>query len=149
MWWRRVRRAVVVATWNLENLLRPGSESGPSDEGAYDAKLAELARVIGELAPDVLGVQEIGGLGPLEDLRDRLGGDWHAASSELPDGRGIRVGFLSRLGLGDVTHVGDFPEGLQPVQVGDDGDTIEAMGRGALRVRVRAGGRASTWSTAT
>jgi endonuclease/exonuclease/phosphatase family metal-dependent hydrolase len=136
-----VRRAVVVATWNLENLLRPGSESGPSDEGAYDAKLAELARVIGELAPDVLGVQEIGGLGPLEDLRDRLGGDWHAASSELPDGRGIRVGFLSRLGLGDVTHVGDFPEGLQPVQVGDDGDTIEAMGRGALRVRVRAGGR--------
>jgi hypothetical protein len=84
-----VRRAVVVARWNLENLLRPGSESGPSDEAAYDAKLAELAelaRVIGELAPDVLGVQEIGGLGPLEDLRDRLGGDWHAASSELPDG---------------------------------------------------------------
>ncbi len=101
---------MVVATWNLENLLRPASESGPRDEGAYAAKLAELARVIGELAPDVLGVQEIGGLGPLEDLRDRLGGDWHAASSELPDGRGIRVGFLSRLGLGDVTHVGDFPE---------------------------------------
>lgn len=136
-----MRSAVVVATWNLENLLRPASESGPSDEDAYEAKLSELARVIDEIAPDVLGVQEIGGPEPLEDLRDRLDGDWHAASSELPDGRGIRVGFLSRLTLDDVAHVGDFPDGLQPVQVSDDGDTIDAMGRGALRVRVRAGGR--------
>lgn len=132
---------MIVVTWNLENLFRPPSETGPTGERAYDAKLTELARVIGELAPDVLGVQEIGGPEPLEDLRERLGDDWHAASSELPDRRGIRVGFLSRLPMSELTHVGDFPERLGPVQVGDDGSTIDAMGRGALRVRVRAGDR--------
>jgi len=133
--------AVVVATWNLENLLRPPSEAGPTGQRAYEDKLGELARVIGGLGPDVLGVQEIGGPGPLDDLRERLGGGWQAVSSELPDGRGIRVGFLSRLAVEDVAHVGDFPEELGPVQVSDEGDTIDAMGRGALRVRVRAGDR--------
>jgi len=132
---------VVLGTWNLENLLRPPSENGPTGERAYDAKLTELARVIGELAPDVLGVQEVGGPGPLEDLRKRLGGDWQAASSELPGDRGIRVGFLSRLAMDEITHVGEFPEPLAPVQVADDGSTIDAMGRGAMRVRVRIGGR--------
>jgi hypothetical protein len=40
---------VVVGTWNLENLFRPGSEFGPSDEPAYEAKLAALAGVIDRL----------------------------------------------------------------------------------------------------
>jgi hypothetical protein len=37
--------------------------------------------------------------------------------------------------------VRDFPPGLAPVQVDDDGGTLDEMGRGALRVRVTADGR--------
>jgi endonuclease/exonuclease/phosphatase family metal-dependent hydrolase len=132
---------VIVGTSNLENLFRPGADAGPSDEQAFDAKLTELARVIGEITPDVLAVQEVGDPEALEDLGERLAGDWLAESSELPDGRGIRVGFLSRLGLGEVEQLREFPDGLVPVQVDDEGATMAEMGRGALRVRVRADGR--------
>lgn len=45
---------MVVGTWNLENLFCPGSDASAGDEQAYEAKLAELARVIGEIDPDVL-----------------------------------------------------------------------------------------------
>jgi hypothetical protein len=76
---------MVVATWNLENLFRTGSDDGPGDEQPYEAKVSELARVIGELAPDVLAVQEVGDPEALEDLRERLDGDWHAETSEFPD----------------------------------------------------------------
>jgi endonuclease/exonuclease/phosphatase family metal-dependent hydrolase len=133
--------AVIVATWNFENLFRPGADAGPTDEQSYEAKLTELARVIGEIAPDVLAVQEVGDPQALEDLRERLDGDWFAESSELPDGRGIRVGFLSRLALGEVTQLRRFADGLEPIQVDDQGTTMDEMGRGALRVRVRADGR--------
>jgi endonuclease/exonuclease/phosphatase family metal-dependent hydrolase len=51
----------------------------------------------------------------------------------------IRVGVLSRLPLSDVEQPSRFPAPLPPVQVDDDGNTIDAMGRGALRVRVAAG----------
>jgi endonuclease/exonuclease/phosphatase family metal-dependent hydrolase len=74
------------------------------------------------------------------DLGERLDGDWVAQSSELPDGRGIRVGFLSRLALGNVEQLHQFPDGLAPVQVDDQGTTMAEMGRGALRVRVQSGG---------
>jgi endonuclease/exonuclease/phosphatase family metal-dependent hydrolase len=132
---------VIVGTWNLENLFRPGADAGPSDDQAYDAKLTELARVIGEIGPDILAVQEVGDPEALEDLRERLDGNWVAQSSELPDGRGIRVGFLSRLALGNVEQVSEFPDGLAPVQVDDEGTTMAEMGRGALRVRVEVAGR--------
>jgi hypothetical protein len=51
---------LVVGTWNLENLFRPSGDAGPRDEPSYEAKLAELARVIGAIDPDVLAVQEVG-----------------------------------------------------------------------------------------
>jgi hypothetical protein len=51
------------------------------------------------------------------------------------------VGFLSRLALGDVEQVSEFPDGLAPVQVDDEGTTMAEMGRGALRVRVQVSGR--------
>ena len=28
---------VVIGTWNLENLFRPGDQAGPSDDAAYKA----------------------------------------------------------------------------------------------------------------
>jgi endonuclease/exonuclease/phosphatase family metal-dependent hydrolase len=132
---------MVVGTWNLENLFRPGAPDGPSTDAAYDAKLTALAEVIGAIAPDVLAVQEVGDPEALEDLRARLEGEWRTVTSELPDERGIRVGFLARPALRDVEHLRAFPDPLAPVQVDDEGATLAEMGRGALRVRVRAGGR--------
>ena len=45
-----------VMTWNVENFFTPQ----PTDQPAYDAKLAELVDVIRTAAPDLLAVQEIG-----------------------------------------------------------------------------------------
>jgi endonuclease/exonuclease/phosphatase family metal-dependent hydrolase len=130
-----------IGTWNLENLFLPGPASGaPDDRAAYDAKLATLARVIGTLQPDVLAVQEVGDPEAIDDLAARLDGDWETALAD-PDGRGIRVGFLSRAALTNVEQVRDFPDGIGPVQVDDARTTINSLGRPALRVRVRAGGR--------
>jgi endonuclease/exonuclease/phosphatase family metal-dependent hydrolase len=126
-----------VATWNVENLFRPGTEFGPRDAAIYDAKLAALAAVIDRLAPDVLAVQEVGDPDALADLVDRLEGDWETALSSVfePD-HPIRVAVLARHPLGQVDQVSRFPGKLAPVQVDDAGTTIHAMGRGALHVRV-------------
>lgn len=129
-----------IGSWNLENLFRPGDESGPSSRSAYQAKLTTLAEVIANLAPDVLAVQEVGQPAALADLVDELGGTWHTALAD-PDGRGIRVGILSRHPLNVIEQVAQFPDGLLPVQIDDDGSTIAAMGRPALRVRLDIGAR--------
>jgi len=84
--------------------------------------------VIAEIEPDVLAVQEVGDPEAIEDLRERLDGDWHTETSELSefsDARGIRVGFLSRLALIEVEQVHEFPR---------------APGAGAGRRRGRNGG---------
>ncbi|MGH8869911.1 MAG: endonuclease/exonuclease/phosphatase family protein [Actinomycetes bacterium] len=130
---------VVIATWNVENLFRPGVEAGPSSGAAYEAKLDSLAETITGLAPDVLAVQEVGQPAALGDLVGRLGGTWHTALAG-PDGRGIRVGVLSRFPLSEVEQVVAFPDRLLPIQVGDDGSTIAAMGRPALRVHAEVEG---------
>ncbi|MFD4972790.1 endonuclease/exonuclease/phosphatase family protein [Streptomyces sp. NPDC058424] len=128
---------MVIGTWNLENLYRPGGRYGPRDQAAYEAKLKALAGTIDRLGPDLLGVQEVGDPQALDDLADALDGSWHIAMSAHPDGRGIRVGFLSRLPLNTVADITEFPSQLAPVQAGDDGEPSRQMGRGALAVRVR------------
>jgi endonuclease/exonuclease/phosphatase family metal-dependent hydrolase len=132
---------MIVATWNLENLFTPESEYGPTSQEAYEAKLTSLAAVITEIGPDVLAVQEVGSSEALDDLVARLEGEWHVALSQFPDRRGIRVGFVSRPAFDDVEDVRDFPPLLRPVQVDDEGATIEAANRGVLRVRVTSAGR--------
>lgn len=127
-----------VGTWNLENLFRPGAGAGPESEAAYEAKLNALAGTITELAPDVLAVQEVGEADALADLVDRLDGTWHTALAD-PDGRGIRVGVLSRSPLSNIEQVVNFPAGLRPVQVDDSATAMSEMARPALRVRVDAG----------
>jgi hypothetical protein len=100
---------VNIGTWNLENLFRPAPES-PSSDTAYTAKLTALAATIRSLAPDVLAEQEVGDPDALKDLAGRLDGYDHTAMA-APDGRGIRVGFLSRLPLYGVREVVRFPDG--------------------------------------
>jgi endonuclease/exonuclease/phosphatase family metal-dependent hydrolase len=131
---------VNIGTWNLENLFRPGADAGPRDDDEYDAKIARLARVVTGLAPDVLAVQEVGDPEALADLARRLEGEWRTQLSDFPDERGIRVGFLSRRAMQRVEHVHEFPDRLDAVQVDDDGTRLAAMGRGALKVRVRVQG---------
>lgn len=126
---------ITIGTWNLENLFRPGGDAGPSSDDAYHAKLAALVTTITELAPDVLAVQEVGEPDALADLVKRLDGTWHSELAS-PDGRGIRVGVLSRLPLTDVEQVVEFPEGLRPIQIDDTDTTMHKVGRPALRVRV-------------
>ncbi|MEV4443584.1 endonuclease/exonuclease/phosphatase family protein [Streptomyces sp. NPDC049577] len=126
----------VIGTWNLENLFRPGDLYGPKDEAAYAAKLKSLAGTVNRLAPDLLGLQEIGDPKALADLVDLLDGHWHTAWSRHHDGRGIFVGFLSRLPLHTVADTAEFAHHVPPVQLTDDGRTTGAMSRGALAVRV-------------
>ncbi|AIR97806.1 endonuclease/exonuclease/phosphatase family protein [Streptomyces glaucescens] len=125
---------MLVGTWNLENLYRPGGLFGPRDRPAYDTKLAALAAVITELDPDLLGLQEIGEPVALADLAGLLDGEWHTAVSAHPDPRGIRVGFLSRTPLRPLADTTAFPDPLRPVQTDDTGRTAQAAGRGLLAV---------------
>lgn len=131
---------MLLATWNLENLFRPGGPSGPKDKAAYETKLAALASVITELDPTLLGVQEVGDPGALEDLTGLLNGDWHIALSEHADDRGIRVGFLSRVAPRVLADTTAFPELLRPVQSDDAGGTVARTGRGFLAVEIAVGG---------
>lgn len=126
-----------VMTWNLENLYLPGGEYGSSDQTTFDRKLANIAGIINDVAPDVVAVQEIGQPAAMTALRDALGGSYtHDALSFLPDRRGIRNGFLSRLPFERTTGFADFPGGGLRGVPGVSGDTITRLGRGALLVAV-------------
>ncbi|WP_105973921.1 endonuclease/exonuclease/phosphatase family protein [Streptomyces geranii] len=125
---------MIVATWNLENLYRPGGPFGPKDRTAYEAKLAALAAVITELDPTLLAVQEVGDVEALHDLVGLLGDGWGVATSRLPDSRGIRVGFLGRVPFEVVADTNVFPAKLRPVQVDDSGPAASVTGRGFLAV---------------
>lgn len=127
---------MLLGTWNLENLYRPGGPYGPKDEAAYGAKLAALAAVITELGPALLGVQEVGDPEALKDLAGMLDDDWHLALSEHADSRGIRVGFLSRTAMTVLADTTAFPAELRPVQTDDSGVTVARAGRGFLAVEV-------------
>ncbi len=131
-----------IGTWNLENLFRPGQD-GPSSRDEYDQKLTTLAATINDLSPDVLCVQEVGDPDALDDLVKQLDGTWHTALAD-PDGRGIRAGVIAQSELSDVDQIAAFPDTLQPVQVQDDGTTIDEMGRPALRAQVELGGTTVT-----
>jgi endonuclease/exonuclease/phosphatase family metal-dependent hydrolase len=137
-----------VMTWNVQNLFAPGVEGdGPDTTAAYLAKLASLAAVIDQARPDVLALREVGPLDALTPLQATLNWQMPHIALGIPDGRGIRVAFLSTRVLRDVIDVRIFPAGLLPVQVGDDlpgpdgPATMNQMGRGALEVTIRAGGR--------
>src|SRR5262245_57277900 len=107
-------------TWNVENLYRPGGEFGPKDPEVYAGKLARLAHTINTVAPDLIGLQEIGQLAALDDLVARLDGVWTAVLSKQPDGRGIRVGFLTRWPVLETDDITEFPAGFAPVPSDDE-----------------------------
>ncbi|MHA3702299.1 endonuclease/exonuclease/phosphatase family protein [Jatrophihabitans sp. YIM 134969] len=125
-----------VMSWNVENLFVPQAD----EREAYEAKIAALAAVVHDAAPDLLGVQEIGDPESFEALRAALaaggsGDDWHGTlSTRFEADHAIRVGWLSPRALSDVEQVARLPVHLRNVQVDDDGTRIDAMPRGALAV---------------
>ena len=137
---------VKVGTWNLENLFKPGGDAGPTTGQAYEAKVTALAETITNLQVDVLAVQEVGTPEAMDDLASQVGGQWHVELAK-PDGRGIRVGFLSRLPLAAVEQVSAFPDGLHPIQVDDTNTDMAVMGRPALAVRVTVGAQSLDLTT--
>lgn len=132
---------VRIGTWNLENLFRPGGESGPKTPEAYAAKLASLAATINEYRPDVLAVQEIGSPEALDDLTNAVGGNWYTELNDDTDPRHIRVAFMSRRRMTHVDQVRNYPAKVDPIQVNDNGGTSTTLGRPALQVRVKVGTR--------
>lgn len=136
--------SITVMTWNVENLFPTGDGDPPAEVGLYQEKLDFLAGTITVLEPDVVGLQELGP-NALSGLQDRLPA-YVAAHEGIPDGRGIRVGVLSRIPF--VEAPVDFkpftgPPPIDSVSSIDDAGNpteISAMGRGAVRVTVDSGG---------
>jgi Endonuclease/Exonuclease/phosphatase family len=149
---------VQVMTWNLENLFLPGQDGGPDSEVAFEAKLASLAAVIDQVAPDVAAVQEVGPDPVLARLQATLNHQLPHAATGDPDDRGIRVALLSAHPLAEVTTVGLFPPGVRAVQTKDevfddpstpvDEAATREMGRSALAATIQLNGTPLTVVTA-
>lgn len=130
-----------VMTWNLENLFMPSETGGSGDAAAFDRKLDALAKTITRLAPTVLAVQEVGSEAAFKALQAALPDDYaYVQLSSLPDRRGIRVGFLSRLPIEDYEDFADFSgpfESLPGLDRFGNPEPSTRMSRGALRIMVR------------
>ena len=127
-----------IMTWNLENLFPVGHEFGPTSQEVFDQKLENIAQTILSIAPDVLAVQEVGDPAPFLELQQRLGGFFpHGRLAEhFENLHPIRVGLLSRLPLGNIGELFDFPNGAL-LNINDArGNIIRDMGRGALKAEV-------------
>jgi endonuclease/exonuclease/phosphatase family metal-dependent hydrolase len=131
-------------TWNVENLFPRGPGDPQEEVDRYQAKLSLLAGTITVLDPDVVALQEVGA-GALSDLQSRTTA-YTALHEGVPDGRGIRVGVLSRLAFqgapADITAFTGPPPIDSVAALNDAGNPSEivGMGRGAVRVTVAHGG---------
>ncbi|MCH9031351.1 MAG: endonuclease/exonuclease/phosphatase family protein, partial [candidate division Zixibacteria bacterium] len=144
--------AIKFMTWNVENLYKPADDASASKISKYQNKLDLLAQTILRLNPDVIAFQEVGGDDSLKDLQRELAGGYPGmAISGMPDRRGIRVAFLSKMPIDEEEEVVDFPPGpaLDINRVSSSGDIVpvDRMGRGALRIRVTKNGH--TFDTIT
>ena len=139
-------RLFTAMTWNVENLFPPGYPISPQHvitQAEYDAKLDYVAQTIGTLAPDVLALQEIGSRTEADtqsfaDLQGRVQAQYpFGVLSNYPDGRGIRVAFLSRLPIQHPQELVSFAPGeLSQVPDWSPAPPITQMGRGALSIAV-------------
>jgi endonuclease/exonuclease/phosphatase family metal-dependent hydrolase len=132
-------------TWNVENLFRPTPGATQAEQERFQRKIELLAGVINQLDPDFVALQEIGGLEPLHDLQQALGGTYpNRAISAFPDGRGIRVAFLSKHAVDQQEDIVDFPPGpaleIHGLTATGESTPINRMGRGALRIRATVNG---------
>src|SRR5262245_53504151 len=142
--------AFTVMTWNVQNLFLPSHPEGPDDQPTFQRKLASLAAVINQAQPHVLALQEVGPDGVLAQLQAALMHSMPHAIEGQPDGRGIRVAFLSTEPFVATRHLRPFPNLIRPVQNKDpifdvqntpaDESLTALMGRGAVEVTLAIGG---------
>jgi endonuclease/exonuclease/phosphatase family metal-dependent hydrolase len=147
-----------IVTWNVQNLFLPSNPEGPDNQATFQRKLASLAAVIDHTKPDVLALQEVGPDGVLGLLQGVLTHQLPHAIEGQPDGRGIRVAFLSTVPFDATRHIRPFPNLVRAVQTKDpifdnlstpaDESLAAMMGRGALEVMVSIGGVPVTVVTA-
>jgi endonuclease/exonuclease/phosphatase family metal-dependent hydrolase len=123
-----------VATWNVENLFRPGSGGTKLTRAGYRRKLDYLADTLVGAHADVVTLQEVGGEGELSDLAKATGDHFAHQAVGVPDPRGIRVGVLSRFPIAETGQWVDFPDGALRQVPDADGGLLNGMGRGALEV---------------
>ena len=148
-----------IMTWNVQNLFFPAHIDGPDTQGQFQRKVASLAAVIDQAQPHVVALQEVGTDSVLQHLQNTLTHPMTHAAEGQPDGRGIRVAFLSMLPFeSQPHHLRPYPKLVHPVQdrdpIFDDPVTPEdesltsMMGRGALEIVVNVGGIDVTLITA-
>jgi len=130
-----------VMTWNLENLKGPGPKEDARLVALYQEKLDGLKQVISEVDPHVIAVQEVLDPKAFDDLAAKLDGCYSHKLLAAPDGRGIRVGFLSKLAFEEKEEISIFPEeSLKDVPgINGEGEPVKVkeFGRNALRILVR------------
>jgi predicted extracellular nuclease len=130
-------------TWNVENLFRPGGMAGVRDSALYKQKLRNLAETITAHRPDIIGLQEVGDPGALDDLKAKLGASYpHVLLATHFDAmHPIRVAALLRRGVRPTARdeLIDFPAGAL-TNVPQARGQLTAMGRGALAFSAAIGG---------
>ena len=131
-----------VATWNVENLFDEGDDPDTADDVLSAAevrtKLENIAAVLANLDADFVALEEVENEDLLRRLAEGPAADlgytaWGLIDSY--DGRGIDVGYLSRVTVtGVLSHIGErFPSP-------DDPDTTYYFTRDAPQVFLDVGG---------
>ncbi len=116
------RSALRVVTWNVHDLFDEVDRTTPPGDGdtvltpaEVEAKLARVGSVLSRLDADVFVLQEVENLELLERLAagPLAGRGYRASLRDGFDPRGIDVGVLSRVAIGDcVSHLDDrAPDG--------------------------------------
>ena len=145
------RNRLSVATFNLYNLNLPGVSMYRDTEGwdleEYERKVAWSARMLREVQPDVLGVQELWHADALTAVVEQAGltEEYEVLADPATGGR-IVCAALVRQGLlvpGSARWVSTFPEALRLESAGEDPQTpvvdvrIPGFSRPVLRFEVR------------
>lgn len=131
--------ALKVATWNVENLFRPGEGGIDLSKAAYQRKLDYIAGIVDAAGVEVLALQEIGSEEALGDLQKAAGEGFAHRAVASPDTRGIRVALLSRFPIADAWDLVDYPDGALDDVPAPEGKILHAMGRGVLETVVDTG----------
>lgn len=116
--------------------LPSGQRFWPEDEGDLHREARRARSNDQRAAPHALALQEVGDPKAIDDLVNRLDGNWHQRVSQNEDGRGIRVAWLSPLDIIDSDEIVAFPPPLASVQSDDKGGVETEMGRGALAITI-------------
>jgi endonuclease/exonuclease/phosphatase family metal-dependent hydrolase len=125
---------VVVATWNVENF------SSKADN--FDEKLQYLKKALEGINPDVVALQEVLDEDAGQALADALGLEFRSGE---PDGRGIRVAYLTRAAPSNVEVLSEWrlPAGVIVQELDAQGKIATSIkpNRPGLKITVRHDGK--------